>query len=89
MHTGGERDAGYQPNTLRGKKIPGPQRAAAEGQAVGVDLSAAMLRQAARRAQQEGLTNVHFEHGDAQVYGFTPGAADVAVSRRVAIRRPS
>ena len=32
-------------------------------------------------AQQEGLTNVHFEHGDAQVSGFTPGAADVAVSR--------
>jgi SAM-dependent methyltransferase len=56
-------------------------RAATEGQALGVDLSAAMLRQAARRAQQEGLTNVRFEHGDAQVYGFTPGVANVALSR--------
>jgi len=46
-----------------------------------VDLSAAMLRQAARRAQEEGLTNVCFEHGDAQVHRFTPGVGDVALSR--------
>ncbi len=56
-------------------------RAAFEGQALGVDLSVSMLRQAARRAQQEGLANVGFEHGDAQVHRFTPGAGDVAVSR--------
>jgi hypothetical protein len=27
------------------------------------------------------LTNVGFEHGDAQVHRFTPAAGDVAVSR--------
>jgi SAM-dependent methyltransferase len=56
-------------------------RVAIEGEALGVDVSAAMLRQAARRAQEEGLTNVRFEHGDAQVHRFTPGAGDVALSR--------
>jgi SAM-dependent methyltransferase len=56
-------------------------RVAIEGTALGVDLSTAMLRQAARRAQQEGLTNVRFDHGDAQVHGFAPGAGDVALSR--------
>lgn len=56
-------------------------RVAIDGEALGVDLSAAMLRRAAARAQQEGLTNVRFEHGDAQVHRFAPGAADVAVSR--------
>ncbi len=56
-------------------------RVAIEGEALGVDLSAAMLRQAARRAQEEGLTNVRFEHGDAQVHRLTPGAGDVALSR--------
>jgi SAM-dependent methyltransferase len=56
-------------------------RVAIEGEALGVDLSAAMLRQAAARAHQEGLTNVFFEQGDAQVHRFAPGAADVALSR--------
>jgi len=56
-------------------------RVAIEAEALGVDLGAAMLRQAARRAQEEGLTNVRFEHGDAQVHRFTPGAGDVALSR--------
>jgi SAM-dependent methyltransferase len=56
-------------------------RVATAGDALGVDLSAPMLRQAARRAQQERLTNVRFEHGDAQVHRFTPGAGDVTVSR--------
>jgi SAM-dependent methyltransferase len=56
-------------------------RVATEGDALGLDLSAAMLRQAARRAQDEGLTNVRFVHGDAQVHSFTPEAGDVAFSR--------
>jgi SAM-dependent methyltransferase len=56
-------------------------RVASEGEALGVDLSAAMLRRAAGRAQEEGLTNVRFEHGDAQVHLLAPGAGDVAVSR--------
>jgi SAM-dependent methyltransferase len=56
-------------------------RAAAAGHVTGVDLSAAMLRQAGRRTRQEGLVNVRFERGDAQVHRFTPGACDAAVSR--------
>jgi ubiquinone/menaquinone biosynthesis C-methylase UbiE len=56
-------------------------RVAIDGEALGVDLSTAMLRQAARRAREEGLGTVRIDHGDAQVYGFTPGAAAVATSR--------
>src|SRR5215211_4250320 len=56
-------------------------RIAIDGEALGADLSAAMLRQAARRAQEDGLTNVRFEHVDAQVHRFAPGAGDVALSR--------
>jgi ubiquinone/menaquinone biosynthesis C-methylase UbiE len=43
-------------------------RVAIEGHALGVDLSAAMLHQAAHRAQDEGLTNVRIEHDHAQVH---------------------
>lgn len=56
-------------------------RLAIEGGALGVDLSAPLLRQAVRRARQDDLTNVRFEHGDAQVHRFTAGAGDIAVSR--------
>jgi SAM-dependent methyltransferase len=56
-------------------------RVAIEGEALGVDLSAAMLRHAAHRAQEEGLTNVRLEYGDAQVHRFTSGVGDVALSR--------
>jgi SAM-dependent methyltransferase len=56
-------------------------RVAVEGHALGLDLSTAMLRQAVRRAQEVRSTNVRFDHGDAQVYGFMPGVGDVALSR--------
>src|SRR5262245_29117389 len=48
--------------------------------AFGLDLSSRMLEYARDRAKEEGLTNVEFEQGDAQVYSFTPEAFDVAVS---------
>lgn len=54
---------------------------AVEGEALGVDVSASMLLRAALRAHEEGLANVRFARGDAQVYRFTPGAGDVALSR--------
>ncbi|MEO3842062.1 class I SAM-dependent methyltransferase [Streptomyces sp. B22F1] len=54
---------------------------AAEGSALGVDLSAAMLAQARARAAEEGVGNVRFEQADAQVHGFAGGAYDVAISR--------
>ncbi|MFF8030025.1 class I SAM-dependent methyltransferase [Streptomyces sp. NPDC016626] len=49
--------------------------------ALGVDLSAPMLERARAGAAAEGLGNVEFVRGDAQVYGFGQAAFDVAVSR--------
>ncbi|MEV4253938.1 class I SAM-dependent methyltransferase [Spirillospora sp. NPDC049652] len=49
--------------------------------ALGVDLSAPMLARARERAEAEGVANVRFEQGDAQVFPFEPASADIAVSR--------
>jgi SAM-dependent methyltransferase len=46
-----------------------------------MDLSAAMLQEAERRARTEGLTNVRFAQGDVQVHAFSPAAFDLAMSR--------
>ncbi|WP_369258908.1 class I SAM-dependent methyltransferase [Geodermatophilus amargosae] len=56
-------------------------RVAVRGSALGVDLSAAMLEVARRRAADEGLTNVRFQQADAQVADFPSEGFDVAVSR--------
>jgi len=56
-------------------------RAASGGAAVGIDLSSQMLERARTRAVEEGLENVTFVHGDAQVHDFAPGAFDVVISR--------
>ncbi|GGP74426.1 class I SAM-dependent methyltransferase [Streptomyces calvus] len=48
---------------------------------LGIDLSAPMLERARASAAAEGLGNVEFVQGDAQVYGFGEGSFDVAVSR--------
>ncbi|MGY1650558.1 class I SAM-dependent methyltransferase [Geodermatophilus sp. SYSU D01119] len=58
-------------------------RAAARitGSALGVDLSAAMLEVARRRAAEEGVDGARFEQADAQVAAFPPASFDVAVSR--------
>lgn len=56
-------------------------RAVMAGDALGMDLSAPMLRRADRRARQDGLTNVRFAHGDAQVHTFRPAASDIVISR--------
>src|SRR5215470_11444774 len=55
-------------------------RAAVDGEALDLGLPSAMPRQAARRARPERLGNAGFEHGDAPVHRFTPGAGDVALS---------
>ncbi|WAU81887.1 methyltransferase domain-containing protein [Streptomyces sp. Qhu-G9] len=49
--------------------------------ALGVDLSAPMLERARASATEEGLANVSFVRGDAQVYPFPEAGFDVAVSR--------
>jgi SAM-dependent methyltransferase len=56
-------------------------RAASDGSALGVDLSSRMVERARDLAQASGVTNVHFERADAQVYPFDPARYDVALSR--------
>jgi SAM-dependent methyltransferase len=56
-------------------------RAAAPGRAVGVDLSEGMLERARQATAAEGLDNVRYELGDAQVHRFDPAGFDVAISR--------
>ncbi len=56
-------------------------RRASNGRAVGIDLSAPMLERAAATAEDEGIANVAFEQGDAQVHPFEPGTFDVVISR--------
>ena len=60
-------------------------RIATRGSALGVDLSAAMLRVARDSAVREGLTNVSFEQADAQIHPFAPRSFDVAVSHSSAM----
>jgi SAM-dependent methyltransferase len=56
-------------------------RAATAGDATGIDLSAAMLERARALAEKEGLGNVGFQQGDAQVHPFDGAAFDVVISR--------
>ncbi|MBO2460559.1 class I SAM-dependent methyltransferase [Actinomadura violacea] len=56
-------------------------RRAPLGDALGVDLSAPMLARARSLAGQEGVPNVAFEQGDAQVHPFPDSAFDAAISR--------
>ena len=51
------------------------------GSVLGVDLSGPMLAVAAQLAEEEGLDNVRFEQGDAQVQSFEPGAYYLVISR--------
>jgi SAM-dependent methyltransferase len=52
----------------------------AEGQALGIDISAPMIEVARRRARDSGSL-AEFVVADAQSHGFEPGAFDVIVSR--------
>jgi SAM-dependent methyltransferase len=56
-------------------------RAAAPGCVVGVDVSERMLKRARQLTAAEGLDNVRYELGDAQVHRFDPADFDVAISR--------
>lgn len=55
-------------------------RAAGNGSALGVDVSAPMVERARRIAEAEGLRNVTFEHGDAQSHRFS-ARFDLCISR--------
>jgi SAM-dependent methyltransferase len=56
-------------------------RAAAPGGVVGVDVSERMLARARELSAAEGLGNVRYELGDAQVHRFDRAGFDVAISR--------
>lgn len=56
-------------------------RRAHRGSVAGIDLSAALLEVARRRATEAGVTNVRLVRGDAQVHPFPDAAIDVVVSR--------
>jgi SAM-dependent methyltransferase len=54
---------------------------AANGEAVGVDISAQLVENARRIAVAQGVGNATFIQADAQVYPFEPARFDVAISR--------
>ncbi len=56
-------------------------RRAAGGSALGIDLSGPMLERARASAAEEGVANVRFERGDAQIFPFASGGFDAAISR--------
>jgi SAM-dependent methyltransferase len=56
-------------------------RAAALGKTLGVDISEEMLERARSRSAEEGISNVAFERGDAQIYPFAPASFDRIISR--------
>ena len=51
------------------------------GSALGVDASAPAIKRARELARTEGLSNVTFEHGDAQIHRFPQERFDLAMSR--------
>jgi SAM-dependent methyltransferase len=55
-------------------------RLAPEGEVTGLDLSTRMLELARQRSVEEGLDNITFVRGDAQVFPFDPAAFDMAMS---------
>lgn len=55
-------------------------RIASSGSVLGIDLSTKMLERARAATNAEGLANVAFERGDAQVHPFPDGAFDLAIS---------
>jgi SAM-dependent methyltransferase len=56
-------------------------RAASSGSAVGIDLSSRMLERAGEMSRADGIANVEFIKGDAQVHPFEAHSFDAAISR--------
>jgi SAM-dependent methyltransferase len=55
-------------------------RRASSGSVLGIDLSSRMLDLARRQSDDEGLTNVRYLQGDAQVHPLEPESFDIAIS---------
>ncbi|MER5322648.1 class I SAM-dependent methyltransferase [Streptosporangium roseum] len=77
----GERDRVLDVGCGNGQVTRLAARRAWLGHATGIDLSAPMLRRARACAADEGVANVAFERGDAQIHPFPDAGFDVAVSR--------
>jgi SAM-dependent methyltransferase len=56
-------------------------RAAVDGSALGVDVSAPMLERARQLSDDEGLRNVTYEQADAETYPFPSAHFDLCISR--------
>jgi ubiquinone/menaquinone biosynthesis C-methylase UbiE len=56
-------------------------RSAPDGNVVGIDSSAEMIRRAKQVTEVDGLENVTFVHADAQSHSFPSGSFDVVISR--------
>ena len=63
-----------------GKSSRDAARLATQGSVLGVDLSAVMLDRAREQSQADGLANVTYVQGDAQVHPFDEKAFDIAIS---------
>ncbi len=63
-----------------GKSTRDAARIATQGSVLGVDLSAVMLDRAREQSTADGLANVTYVQGDAQVYPFDAQAFDIAMS---------
>jgi SAM-dependent methyltransferase len=64
-----------------GQTIREAARLAINGHVVGIDISVPMIEHARKLAEAEGLRNVTFEHGDAEVFHFPAECFDVVISR--------
>jgi SAM-dependent methyltransferase len=77
----GERDRVLDIGCGNGQVTRLAARRARLGHAAGIDLSAPMLQRARATAADEGVANVTFEQGDAQIHPFPAAGFDVAISR--------
>ncbi|MFI6514724.1 class I SAM-dependent methyltransferase [Spirillospora sp. NPDC050679] len=77
----GERDRVLDVGCGNGQVTRLAARRARLGGALGLDLSGPMLARARALAAEEGVANVAFEQGDAQVHPFPERSLDVAISR--------
>jgi SAM-dependent methyltransferase len=60
-------------------------RRATRGWVLAVDLSSAMLGEARRQAEEDGLRNLEFLQADAQIHPFEAGSFDIAIGRTAAM----
>jgi len=56
-------------------------RLAPSGNVLGVDIVERSIERARASAAAEGIQNIRFEHGDAQLHGFLPRSFDLVMSR--------